>query len=79
MQETGTAGGVVIFAFNGAAAPTSTNVSPANLPSAAQYQVLSIDGSVRGTMSGSDLMTNGLTLLRSPTTAAQILLFFPQR
>ena len=79
MQETGTAGGVVIFAFNGAAAPTSTNVSPANLPSAAQYQVLSIDGSVRGTMSGSDLMTNGVTLLRSPTTAAQILLFFPQR
>jgi alpha-galactosidase len=79
VQETGTGGGVVIFAFNGAAAPTSTLVTPANLPATALYQVLSIDGSVRGTMSATDLSTNGLTLFRSPTTAAQILLFFPQR
>jgi alpha-galactosidase len=79
LQETGTAGGAVIFAFNGAAAPTTSTVSPANLAPATLYQVLSIDGSVRGTRSGSDLMTNGLSLLRSPTTAAQIFLFFPQR
>lgn len=79
LQETGTAGGLALFAFNGAAAPSSTTVVPANLPPDALYQVVSIDGSVRGTMRGSDLTANGLTLTRTPTTAAQILLFFPQR
>jgi alpha-galactosidase len=79
LQETGTGGGVVIFAFNGAAAPTSTTVTPANLPPSSVYQVLSIDGSVRGMMSAADLTANGITLVRSPVTAAQILLFFPQR
>jgi alpha-galactosidase len=79
LQETGTGGGIVIFAFNGAAAPTTTTVTPANVPPTALYQVLSIDGTVRGTISGADLTANGITLLRSPVTAAQILLFFPQR
>ncbi len=79
VQETGSAGGVVIFAFNGAAAPTTTTMFPANLPASAAYQVLSIDGSLRGTMSAADLMANGVQLTRSPATAAQILLFFPQR
>jgi hypothetical protein len=69
----------VIFAFNGAAAPSSTTVTPASLPADTVYQVISIDGSVRGTMTGADLAENGLTLTRSPATAAQILLFFPQR
>jgi len=79
LQETGTNGGVVIFAFNGAAAPTSTTIVPANLKPATVYQVVSIDGSVRGRMTGADLTANGITLTRSPETAAQILLFFPQR
>ncbi len=79
LQETGTAGGVVLFAFNGAAAPTSTTVSPANLSPEAVYQVISIDGSVRGMMTGADLTANGITLTSSPATAAQILLFFLQR
>jgi alpha-galactosidase len=78
LQETGTAGGVVLFAFNGAAAPASTTASPANLPPDAVYQVISIDGNVRGLMTGADLTANGITLTGSPATAAQILLFFPQ-
>jgi alpha-galactosidase len=79
VQETGTAGGIVIFAFNGAAAPTSTTVSPANLPPTAMYQVVSIDGGIRGVMSAADLAANGVQLTRTGATAAQILLFFPQR
>ena len=69
----------MLFAFNGAAAPASTTVSPANLPPDVVYQVISIDGSVRGMMTGADLTANGITLTSSPSTAAQILLFFPQR
>ena len=79
LQENGTNGGVVVFAFNGASAPSSTTVFPANLPPATVYQVISIDGNVRGTMTGADLTANGIVLTRSPVTAAQILLFFPQR
>ncbi|HEX3701732.1 MAG TPA: alpha-galactosidase, partial [Vicinamibacterales bacterium] len=79
LQESGTNGGVVLFAFSGAAAPASTTVSPANLSPDTVYQVVSIDGSVRGVMTGADLTRNGLTITRSPVTAAQILLLFPQR
>ncbi len=79
LQESGTSGGVVIFAFNGAKAPATTTVFPASLSPDQVYQVLSIDGSVRGTMTGADLTANGIVLTRSPVTAAQILLFFPQR
>jgi alpha-galactosidase len=79
VQETGAAGGVAIFAFNGAAAPPTTVVSPVNIPASTLFQVVSIDGSIRGTLSGADLAASGVSLSRSSSTAAQILLFFPQR
>jgi alpha-galactosidase len=79
LQESGTNGGLALFAFNGTAAPSSTTVSPVNLAPGTVYQVISIDGNNRGMMTGGDLMGSGLDLTRSAVTGAQILLFFPQR
>jgi len=79
LQETGVNGGVALFAFNGAAAPATTTVMPAGLQPETRYQVVSIDGSTAGMLTGADMMTNGLALMRSPVTAAQILLLIPQR
>jgi alpha-galactosidase len=79
LQETGTDGSLVIFAFAGVDAPTTVTVKPVNLSASASYQVTFIDGSARGVFSAADLDSNGLTLTRSPTTAAQILLLVPQR
>jgi alpha-galactosidase len=79
LQETGTAGGIVIFAFAGSAAPSSTTIRPANLVAGASYQVISIDDRSRGVFTAEDLVANGVTLTRSRTTAAQILFLVPQR
>jgi alpha-galactosidase len=53
--------------------PTFT-VRPKDLDPATLYQVRSVDAGVLGTATGADLMANGIDLLRSPASAAHILI-----
>ena len=50
------------------------NVKPAGLLPSATYQVMSVDTGVLGTATGATLMSAGIDIVQSPTSAAHILI-----
>lgn len=80
LQETSAEGVVLLYAFeNGGAGGNSTNVVPKNLKADVTYLVRSVDAGALGEATGSDLMANGIALLRSPTSASHLLMLVPEQ
>jgi hypothetical protein len=53
---------------------STVTVKPAGLDTAATYDVLSVDAGTLGSSSGADLMSTGISVVQSPTSAAHILI-----
>jgi alpha-galactosidase len=64
---------LIVLSFQSDDGIQTMNVKPTGLDAATMYEVRSVDTGVLGTASGSDLMANGIDLLRSPNSAAHIL------
>jgi hypothetical protein len=56
----------------------AVTVRPAYLQKATTYLVQSVDFGLLGSATGEDLMTNGVAVIESATTAAHILVFIAQ-
>lgn len=67
------ASALVVYAYQTDPSADKITVKPQGLTPSATYRVLSIDTGVLGTATGADLMTNGIDVLASPSTAAHIL------
>ncbi len=65
-------GTAVLFAFAGAAAPDSAVFALRLLDPGADYVVRTVDGRRLGEASGADLMANGVSVNRTPESAAQV-------
>jgi alpha-galactosidase len=79
LQETAAgATHLLIHAFQSDHGVTSFNVKPVGLDQSVMYDVSSVDSGYLGTASGADLMTDGIDVLESPTTAAHTVVITAQ-
>jgi alpha-galactosidase len=72
------AGSAVVYAFDNDDGADDIVVSPLGLEPDAVYRVLSVDSGTLGDMTGADLMAVGIRIVRSPRTAAHVLLLTPE-
>ena len=78
LQVTAEAGSAIVYAFDNDDGADDIVVSPLGLEPDAVYRVLSADSGALGDMTGADLMALGIRIVRSPRTAAHVLLLIPQ-
>jgi alpha-galactosidase len=69
---------VVVSAFQQDEGTREIVIRPVGLRALTTYEVQSVDVGSLGTATGAELMTEGVAILRSPTSAAHILLLKPQ-
>jgi alpha-galactosidase len=75
LQEgTSSSDALVVSAFQSDAGVPTFNVKPTGLQAGTTYQVQSVDTGLLGTATGAALMSGGIDLLQSPTSAAHILI-----
>ncbi len=67
-------GQALISAFQSDDTITTINIRPHGLSPDSTYEVESVDQGVLGSARGSDLMTDGIDIVKSPSTAAHILI-----
>jgi hypothetical protein len=65
---------LLVCAFQTDQGVDKLNVKPKNLDAGATYEVTSVDSGLLGTATGADLMTSGIDVLESASTAAHILI-----
>ena len=75
LQEgTSSSDALVVSAFQSDTGVPTFNVKPTGLQPGTTYQVQSVDTGLLGTATGAALMSGGIDLLQSPTSAAHILI-----
>jgi glycosyl hydrolase family 36 len=79
VQETDAAGHTLIFAFQNDPEVEHTILKPRSLTPDAIYDVRSVDVGRIGSASGADLMENGIEVVKTPKSAAHVLVITEQR
>ena len=78
VQETDAAGHTLIFAFQNDPEVEHTILKPRSLTPDAMYDVRSVDVGPIGSASGADLMENGIEVIKTPKSAAHLLVITEQ-
>jgi alpha-galactosidase len=76
VMQTASAGGrtIVLSAIQWSEAEGKVTVKPKGLDRRATYSVRSVDAGELGTATGAELMTDGVTVVQSPNSAAHIII-----